>query len=82
MRGLLLGIGLIVAAMAASVQSGEAAQRAYCLSGNNANGGMPDCSYYTWDQCRAAAAGPDTCYVNPWYSGSQQQPRRRPVRNY
>lgn len=78
MRSLLLGMGLMAAALGASVQPGEAAQRQFCLSGNKANGGMPECTFYTWEQCRASVAGSDSCFVNPWYAADQQQGRTRP----
>ena len=76
MRSFLLGMGILAAALTASVQPGEAAQRAFCLSGNKSNGGMPECSFYTWEQCRAAVAGSDHCYANPFYTGNQQPGRR------
>ena len=72
MRSLLLGMGILAAAMTANVQPSEAAQRQFCLSGNKANGGMPDCSYYTWEQCRMSVSGSDSCYINPFYTGNPQ----------
>jgi hypothetical protein len=77
MRSLLLGMGIIAAAITVNVQPADAASRPYCVSGNRANGGMPDCSYSTWAQCIAATSGSDTCMVNPWYTGSRQ-PQGRP----
>ena len=79
MRSLLLGMGILAAAMTVSVQPSDAAQRAFCLSGNRANGGMPECIFQTWEQCRASVSGPDHCYANPWYTGGPQ-PRRAPQR--
>jgi hypothetical protein len=37
--------------------------------------GLEDCSYYTWQQCRAAASGTGNfCYANPRYM--PQEPRK------
>jgi len=42
--------------------------------------GLEDCSYYTWQQCRAAASGTGNfCYANPRYI---PQERRKPKRKY
>lgn len=42
--------------------------------------GIEDCSYYTWQQCRAAASGTGNfCYANPRYVPQQQ---RKPKRKY
>ena len=72
MRSLLLGMGIIAAAITVNVQPSEAAQRQFCVSGNRSNGGMHECSYYTWQQCIASTSGSDTCMVNPFYTGPQQ----------
>jgi hypothetical protein len=77
MRSLFLGIGILAAAMTMSVQPGEAAERAFCLGGNKANGGMPECIYYTWEQCRNSVSGSDYCYANPWFTGSARTPQGR-----
>jgi hypothetical protein len=75
-------MGILMATMTAGVQPSAAAERPYCLSGNRANGGMPDCSYHTWAQCIASTSGSDTCYINPFYTGPRPQgtPRRQPQR--
>lgn len=42
--------------------------------------GIEDCSYYTWQQCRAAASGTGNfCYANPRYI---PQETRKPKRKY
>ena len=86
MRSLLLGMGILAAAITVNVQPAAAQQlanRPYCLDGNRANGGMPECSYYTWQQCIAATSGSDRCFVNPWYTGPRQaQGRQAPRRSY
>ncbi len=40
--------------------------------------GIEDCSYYTWQQCRAAASGTGNfCYANPRYVPQQQRKSKR-----
>jgi hypothetical protein len=41
----------------------------YCTFGGNDNtSGEPDCSYWTWEQCRASASGLSRyCGENPFY---------------
>ena len=43
-------------------------------SGGDTVTGVPDCSFYTWEQCFASAR--DTgrwCTTNPWWHGPRQQ---------
>ncbi len=44
--------------------------------------GIEDCSYYTWQQCRAAASGTGNfCYANPRYIPQEtRKPKRKPYR--
>ena len=84
MRHIILGIGIAVAALVADVPTSAAqtphGSRPFCLSGNRDNGGMPSCSYYTWEQCRAAVTGADHCYANPsigWSQGLYGAPQGR-----
>jgi hypothetical protein len=43
--------------------------------------GINDCSYFTWQQCRAAASGTGNfCYQNPLYVAPADG--RRPKRKY
>lgn len=82
-------IGLTTAAIAivAGMHSAEAQTqrepRPYCMSGNKSNGGMPECSFHTWEQCRANLhGGADHCYANPalaWHRaqhGGQRKAKR------
>jgi hypothetical protein len=40
--------------------------------------GIEDCSYYTWQQCRAAASGTGNfCFANPRYVPQQQRKSKR-----
>jgi hypothetical protein len=87
MLRVLTGMGLIVAALIASAPQSFADPRPFCLSGNRSNGGMPDCTYHTWEQCRASiGGGSDGCYENPmllWKAREQgrvKQPPRRHTR--
>jgi hypothetical protein len=83
MHRILLGVGIAVAAMAADAQSSYAAEpRPYCLTGGRGTtAGIPDCSYYTWEQCWAAiGGGGDACMINPelaWrdHQRARNQPR-------
>ena len=67
-----IGIGIAVAVVTAVDVQTSAAQtdfpfgtRPFCTSGNRADGGLPSCRYYTWEQCRAALSGGDHCMENP-----------------
>jgi hypothetical protein len=44
--------------------------------------GINDCSYFTWQQCRAAASGTGNfCYQNPLYVAPEmRRPKRRSSR--
>jgi hypothetical protein len=40
--------------------------------------GINDCSYFTWQQCRAAASGTGNfCYQNPLYVGPAETPKAK-----
>jgi len=45
--------------------------------------GINDCSYFTWQQCRAAASGTGNfCYQNPLYiAPDMRRPKRKPLRD-
>ena len=89
MRHIILGIGIAMAALAADVLTSAAqtphGSRPFCTSGNRSNGGMPSCSYYTWEQCRAALSGGDHCYANPsigWSQGNSQGKQKKQRSSY
>jgi len=52
----------------------------YCLTAFGKESG-PDCSFNTWEQCRASVYGGHYCYQNPlWRSQpplQKERPRRR-----
>jgi hypothetical protein len=87
MRLALIGFATVIAALTAGVQSGSAQHVSrYCTDGGGDNSsGMPDCSYSTWEQCRASASGLNRyCTENPDYiaraSERQNRPSQRKVR--
>ena len=96
MRNVIIGLGIAAAALTVGTQASEAqtqypfGSRPYCWSGNKANGGMPECSFYTWDQCRATLhGGADHCFENPTLAWNRlhgapqgKQKRRTGKRSY
>jgi hypothetical protein len=78
MRFVMLAVMLLMPA-AALAQAGQApyqpwGPRAWCIEGR-IGGSFPNCSYYTYEQCRATAfADHRTCIQNPFY---QPEPRRK-----
>jgi hypothetical protein len=67
---------VLVSSMAASVASRAAESpwgpRAFCtLGGKDTGTDLPNCYYYTWEQCIATARGNDqSCMANPYYTGA------------
>ena len=52
----------LLAASAASAQVGNAP---FCLATDSMYGGIPDCTYRTWAQCRVSQPGAGVyCYMN------------------
>jgi hypothetical protein len=50
----------------------------YCaIPGGSASGSGPDCSYNTWEQCRASVNGSKYCSENPNWRPDAQAARRR-----
>ena len=85
MRKALLAILALSAAAAASVAGSSPAAAhdyPYCLQGRGV--GIPgDCSYQTYQQCMASAAGRGVyCNVNPRAALNQQPRRGRVYRDY
>ena len=79
MRAILLGLGFVVTIVATDVQSASAASspRPWCIRGGANGPGISDCSYVSFQQCRASAEGNGgACIQNPFYRGAQQEPRR------
>ena len=62
MRQFLIVFAALLAATAASAQEGNAP---FCLATDSTYGGVPDCTYRTWAQCRASQPGVGVyCYLN------------------
>ena len=84
MRSFVIALATMMVALAAGVQPGSADPRPYCLQGSSGSpgGGMLDCSYQTWEQCRASiSGGRDYCMVNPALAWRAQQ-HPRPVQQH
>lgn len=88
MRPVLIGLVTLIIAMAANAPSGHTQEsffdKRYCtMGGDNESSGVPDCSYNTWEQCRASASGLGRyCTENPYWKpegsgGKERTPRRR-----
>lgn len=73
MRFALIGLGIVVAALAADMRTSNAQgySNRWCTDGaGRGNGGVLSCAYSTLAQCRAAASGLGMgCTQNPDYSG-------------
>jgi hypothetical protein len=83
---ILLGLAIAAMTLWSGTQPSAAAEpRPYCLNGKS-TGSIPDCSYYTWEQCLAAiTGGADGCSENPelaWRAleRGRAQPRPRSQR--
>jgi Protein of unknown function (DUF3551) len=87
MRATLIGLVSLLAAWGANAPSGHAQDsffnKRYCtMGGSDMSSGMADCSYNTWEQCRASASGLSRyCSENPFWkpenSGGKKQKARR-----
>jgi Protein of unknown function (DUF3551) len=68
MRIALIGLAVITIMLPAGVELASAQPRPWCLQTGRGGpgGGIPDCTYYTLQQCRAAiGGGGDGCFENP-----------------
>ena len=72
-------IALAIAAMAASIAAPVMAQEsAYCIKGCDFAAGRGDCSFATYQQCLASAAGRDAwCAENPYFNARAASPNDR-----
>jgi uncharacterized protein DUF3551 len=75
---------LAIAAMGASMAAPVVAQEfPYCIKGCDFAAGRGDCSFATYQQCLATAAGRDAwCAENPYFDAkaAAQNDRSRPSR--
>jgi hypothetical protein len=65
---------IVATALAADAQSSGAQEsffnERFCAQTNSVPSGIPDCSFYTWEQCIASARGlGKSCTTNPWWHG-------------
>jgi hypothetical protein len=91
MRYALIGLGALLAAWTGAVQPSSAqyarpdmpwGPRAWCTQGPIGSFSFPQCSYYTYEQCRMTAFGTRAqCIANPYYV-EQRAPVRRKVRRH
>ena len=78
MRFALMGLASAFAVLALGVPSSDAQSffnKRYCVfsGGGLPSGGSEDCSYNTWEQCRASASGlARYCGENPYYAESKR----------
>ena len=71
-----LGLGALAALLAAGVPPAGAQTRPYCLQGRQTSG-MLDCTYHSWEQCRASIiGGGDSCMENPALLWEQRERAR------
>jgi uncharacterized protein DUF3551 len=71
----LTAIGLIAAISPAPA---AAASSPFCIKGCDFGGGAGDCSFSTYQQCQATAAGRDaSCAANPYFSANAELPPGR-----
>jgi len=73
-------VALTVAAPCAfSSPAANAQDYPYCIKGcqHGGGGGAGDCSFVSYQQCQATAAGQDAyCDVNPYFRGNEPQAGR------
>ena len=82
MRLASIALAAFVAALTvntAYAQSDSFFQKRFCtIGGGNRSSGMADCSYNTWEQCRASASGLGRyCTENPYWKPNGSADRRR-----
>ncbi len=70
MRIALIGLAFLTTVVPAGIEPAEAQSppKPWCLQSGRGGpgGGLPDCTYYTWQQCRASiGGGTDGCFQNP-----------------
>ena len=88
MRPTLIALAALIAVAAtdtaAYAQSESFFQKRFCsMGGGNRSSGMADCSFNTWEQCRAAASGLGRyCSENPFWKPDHAATTRRRHRNY
>jgi Protein of unknown function (DUF3551) len=79
MRRVCLALFVALAAIVATEQPSSAQNRRWCTERSVFSWGFPDCSYDTFEQCRASASGTGRyCTANPWYGSADSKAQRKP----
>jgi hypothetical protein len=82
MRSMSIVVTVVVTLLAADGADAQGSffNKRYCLS-PSIPGGVPDCSFNTWEQCRASVSGGNYCSENPqWKPEVPAKKDRRPSR--
>jgi len=86
MRFVVIGLGIVVAVLAADVRSGNAQgyTNQWCTDGSGrGNNGNLSCAFSTYEQCRATARGLGMgCVRNPDYGRSSRGSNYRGQQGY
>ena len=84
MRHAMLALMALTATCAIDIAPAAAKDFPYCIKGCDFGGGAGDCSFSSYQQCLATAAGRDaTCAANPNFSqNADLQPNRSSRRRY
>jgi hypothetical protein len=78
MRMALLALMAGSAASAMAAMPAAAGGSAYCIKGCDYGGSVGDCSFASYQQCQATAAGRDAwCAANPFFSARAEMPPDR-----
>jgi hypothetical protein len=73
-------VGLLRSFDASPAAANPAGDGAFCIRGfvYGGGGGLGDCSFSSYAQCRATASGQEAwCLANPYHSGGSETPRGR-----
>jgi hypothetical protein len=77
---LALAAGMMFGAAPAQAQHGGGA---WCTERSISSWGFPNCSYRSFEQCRATAWGTGAhCRPNPWLGYAESPRRKKPVRRH
>ena len=77
MRTLFLALATSATVFATGATDVAAGDYRYCIQGDDFPGGAGDCSFASYQQCQASAAGRDaTCAANPTFSRAAELPNR------
>ena len=81
MRVVSIGIAAIALLQLANIEPASAEPKPWCLFAGRSGpgGGIPDCSYYTRQQCEGSiGGGSDRCYENPALAWDRLEGKRSP----